>query len=171
MAWTNPAKQSIDSVDCRSICRSIVKIERQTVGILLILSTSVQSIKVLQAADFCKNRCFLRSTDKTDNNQSWTGQHYSKLFLLFNNNNLFVGYANRYANYFLSAAPAASGVPATVSAWRLLIGCLRALVWENKHLRRLTASDLSYCSLQLYIRSFNLPRVEPHLIDKFGACP
>jgi hypothetical protein len=37
----------VDSVDCRSICRSIVEIERQTVDILLILSTPVNSNETL----------------------------------------------------------------------------------------------------------------------------
>jgi hypothetical protein len=44
---TTSDKQSIDSVDCRSICRSIVEIERQTVDILLILSTPVHSNETL----------------------------------------------------------------------------------------------------------------------------
>ena len=49
-------KQSIDSVDCRSNCRSIVEIERQTVDTLLILFTSVYSNETLQSAANSKMR-------------------------------------------------------------------------------------------------------------------
>ena len=71
-----------------------------------ILSTPVHSTEVSFISDFSKNGCLLRSTDKTDNSQQWSGQHYTRLFLLFNNNNLLVDCANCGANYFLSPTPA-----------------------------------------------------------------
>jgi hypothetical protein len=44
---------------------------------------------------------FLRSTNKICKGEIWSGLHYSTTYLSFDNDNLLVGCANVYANYFL----------------------------------------------------------------------